>query len=224
MKKNKVSNPIVNRTISTFISSCRTNHNSSFNSIQLKQKECKKFQELPDKQKYNLANMVRLYDSMLMKGYVEMDNYAGELYFKSETTRIILENIFGNFSKKYKLRFNDLNIKELFLFMGKRYGERPVVISHQVSTISVTHSGVTYRIDEDIITKIMSQYSCSYDTITQAMSQIAHAQGGNGIKILSSNSNDYTAELKIQVMGDYRLFTKDVGNNKTFSIIARGFH
>lgn len=225
MKKNKVYKPIVNRTISTSISGFRINHNnSSFNSIQLRQTECKEFKELPIEEKYNLVNMVRLYDSMLMKGYVEKDDYAGELVIKSETNRIILGMIFGDFSEKYKLQLNESNIQDLFHFMGKRYGERPAVISRQISTISVTHSGVTYRIDEDVINTIMSQYRCSYDTIIQAMSQIAHKQGGNGIKILSSNHKDYTAELKIQVMGDYRLFTKDVGNNKTFSIIDRGFH
>ena len=71
----------------------------------------------------------------------------------------------------------------------------------------------------------MSDFNCTFPVIENAMSKTATLQGGNGIRVaVEANRFNYTSELKIQIMGDKRVFTKQTGTQRTFDIIATGLH
>lgn len=184
------------------------------------------FSKLTDVEKNDLANAVRMDDGLYYKGYAVLaDGYAGIVYYKTETTVILLQSIFNSFSDTRFLRFNDTNAQALFQFMGFRYVNTPTTPPVAPTELRSTFSGITFILPLNISQQIMDTYNCTFAVIQNAMSQVAAAQGGNGIRInLGANQQNYTSELKIQVMGNKRVFTKNTGSPRTFDIIATGLH
>lgn len=187
--------------------------------------EVKEFKYLTDTEKNDLANAVRGEDNLYAKGYAVLaDGYAGIVYYKTPSTKVLLESLFTNLSSTRFLRFNDANSEELFLFMGFRYIEKPSVLPDPTE-IRKTVSGITFILPVSIAQKVMEDYNCSFAVIQNAMDRMATTMGGNGIRVsVEANRFNYTSELKIQVMGDKRVFTKDTGTQRTFTIIATGLH
>lgn len=136
-----------------------------------------------------------------------------------------MQSIFNSFSDTRSLRFNDANAQALFQFMGFRYTNLPTNPPAAPTELRSTFSGITFILPLSISQQIMDTYNCTFSVIQNAMSQVAAAQGGNGIRVsLGANQQSYTSELKIQVMGDKRVFTKNTGSPRTFNIIAAGLH
>lgn len=188
--------------------------------------EVKEFKYLTDVEKNELASLVRAYDNQYRKGYANLpDGYVGIVYYNVETTKILLESTFSGFSDTRWLRFNEANAQALFLYMGFRYIDYPSSEPVPAKELRSTFSGITFILPLAISEKIMSDYNCTFAVIENAMERVASAQGGNGIRIaVEANKSNYTSELKIQVMGDKRVFTKDTGMQRTFNIIAAGLH
>lgn len=184
------------------------------------------FSKLTSVEKNDLANAVRMDDNLYYKGYAVLsDGYAGIVYYKTETTVILLQSIFNSFSDTRSLRFNDANAQALFQFMGFRYTNLPTNPPAAPTELRSTFSGITFILPLSVSQQIMDTYNCTFSVIQNAMGQVAAAQGGNGIRVsLGANQQNYTSELKIQVMGDKRVFTKNTGSPRTFSIIAAGLH
>lgn len=149
----------------------------------------------------------------------------GIVYYNVETTKILLESTFSGFSDTRWLRFNEANAQALFLYMGFRYIDYPSSEPVPAKEVRSTFSGITFILPLAISEKIMSDYNCTFAVVENAMERVASTQGGNGIRIaVEANKSNYTSELKIQVMGDKRVFTKDTGMQRTFNIIAAGLH
>lgn len=86
------------------------------------------------------------------------------------------------------------------------------------------HNGHTFKVDNRIVTRIMNDYHIkSREIIQNALDQMADPYGGNGIRLALQR---YTAELKIQEMRDYRVFSCSPLANHIiwFNIIKRGLH
>lgn len=85
------------------------------------------------------------------------------------------------------------------------------------------HNGHTFIVDNRIVENIMQQYGMGRGVIQNALDQMAAHQGGNGIRL---GLPGYTAELKIQAMGDDRLFSRsNLANQRIwFNIVAPGLH
>lgn len=85
------------------------------------------------------------------------------------------------------------------------------------------HNGHTFIVDNRIVENIMQQYGMERGVIQNALDQMAAHQGGNGIRL---GLPGYTAELKIQAMGDDRLFSRsNLANQRIwFNIVAPGLH
>lgn len=188
--------------------------------------EVKEFKYLTDVEKNELASLVRAYDNQYLKGYAELgDGYAGIVYYSVETTKILLESTFSGFSDTRWLRFNEANAQALFVFMGFRYIDYPSPAPAPAKELRSTFSGITFILPLAISEKIMSDYNCTFAVVENAMGRVASTQGGNGIRVaVEANKSNYTSELKIQVMGDKRVFTKDTGSQRTFNIFAAGLH
>lgn len=75
-----------------------------------------------------------------------------------------------------------------------------------------------------IVYQIMTGYRCTRQQIETALSQIAAPHGGNGVRLHLKGGGNYTAEFKLQAMGDYRVFSTDTNTPHTFDQIARGLH
>ncbi len=188
--------------------------------------EVKEFKYLTDTEKNELKNQVLDYNKMYAKGYAVLaDGYAGIVYYKTESTKILLETTFNQFSDTRSLRFNDANAEALFLYMGFRYIDYPTPAPAPARELTSTFSGITFILPVNISEQIMKEYNCSFAVIENAMSKMATSQGGNGIRVaVEANRFNYTSELKIQVMSDKRVFTKDTGTTRTLNIIAAGLH
>lgn len=187
--------------------------------------EVKEFKYLTDAEKTDLSNLVMLDNNLYAKGYAVLDDYAGIVYYKTESTKILLESAFANFSTTRSLRFNDANAQALFVYMGFRYIDYPTPAPAPAKELRSTFSGITFILPVAISEKIMADYNCTFAVIENAMSKMATSQGGNGIRVaVEANRFNYTSELKIQVMSDKRVFTKDTGAQRTLNIIAAGLH
>lgn len=188
--------------------------------------EVKEFKYLTDAEKNELSNLVLLDNNLYAKGYAVLpDGYAGIVYYKTESTKILLESAFNNFSSSRWLRFNDANAQALFLYMGFRYIDYPTPAPAPARELRSIFAGITFILPVSISQQIMADYNCTFAVIENAMSKTATSQGGNGIRTaVEANRFNYTSELKIQVMSDKRVFTKDTGTQRTLNIIASGLH
>lgn len=184
------------------------------------------FSKLTDEEKNDLVNAFKRDDALYQKGYAVLeDGYAGIVYYRTESTIILLQSIFNSFSDTHYLRSNDENALALILFMGFRYVDLPATPPAAPTELRSTFSGITFILPLNVSQQIMETYNCTFSVIQNAMSKVAAAQGGNGIRVaLGANQQNYTSELKIQVMGDKRVFTKNNGSPRTFNIIAAGLH
>jgi hypothetical protein len=75
-----------------------------------------------------------------------------------------------------------------------------------------------------IVYQVMTGYKCTRQQIEAALSKVAAGQGGNGVRLNLKGGGNYTAEFKLQAMGDYRVFSTDKNSPHTFDVIARGLH
>lgn len=192
-----------------------------------KKVEVKEFQYLTDAEKTELSNLVLTDNNLYAKGYAVLvdQGYAGIVYYKTESTKTLLNWVFNNFSDTRSLRFNDTNAQALFVYMGFRYIDYPTSPLPSAKELRSTFSGITFILPVSVSEKIMSDFNCTFPVIENAMSKTATLQGGNGIRVaVEANRFNYTSELKIQIMGDKRVFTKQTGTQRTFDIIATGLH
>lgn len=187
--------------------------------------EVKDFSSLTSTEKNDIANLVLANNNLYYKGYEQVGDYYGIVYYKTESTISLLQSTYNTFSDTRYLRANEANGQALFIYMGFRYVNPPTTPPAGPSEIKVIHSGITFVVPLKISQQIMNDYNCTFGVIKNATEKVAAAQTGNGIRVnLESNPQKYTSELKIQVMGDKRVFTKDTGTTRTFNIIAAGLH
>ena len=75
-----------------------------------------------------------------------------------------------------------------------------------------------------VVYQVMTTYKCTRQQVELALSQVAASKGGNGVRLHLKGGGRYTAEFKLQAMGDYRVFSTDSNTPHTFDVIARGLH
>lgn len=109
------------------------------------------------------------------------------------------------------------------------------LIPDKTPEITLQYSDMVTSVSKDTILKLpasavrllIENYSVSEATIREAMNTIAASQGGNGIRItkIRPRGIEYEAELKLQEMGDDRIFGKRDGEFIVFEDKTRkGVH
>lgn len=170
---------------------------------------------------YSHSNYSELLNTLKSSSIVRqyLSSKAGYIinYFKEnpddtiefENNRLAINYLYGIIQEREN-KVNEEQTKELTTIP---VSTDRVETTEQEANIETQISGHTIILTYEIYQQIL-ECGINDQIITNALNQIAAPKGGNGLKIkkLNVRNKDYDIELKIQGMGNYRVYGKKQGD------------